>query len=258
VFTSVEHLQPLRTVIVNGAFAKRYLESNALNHTLRIAPSRRTYGEAVEATVVGVVGSEIGRSDDNDIPMLYYAAPLNDAPARLLFVRFDESGQFNLASLQAAVRQVDYRVPIRDARTLQERRDGSHMERRLIANGVAILGLFALTLAAGGLFGVVSYLVALRRREIGVRLALGASGRSVVGLVVRQALVPTTIGALVGAGGAAAIGIVVRSRLYGAAPVDTMAFGAATTLLVATMITASVVPARQAARVDPLVVLKEE
>jgi predicted permease len=257
-FTRDEQQGPVRTVVVNGAFAKRHLGSNALNGTIRIAPGTGDYASGVDALVVGVVGSEIGRVDDEDVPMLYYAGALAHAPARLLYVRFDGSGQFNLAALQGAVRQVDYRVPIRDARTLRERRDGRDLEWRFVANGTTALGVFALALAAGGLFGVVSYLVALRRREIGVRLALGASGRSVVGLIVRQGLAPTIAGAVVGAGGAAAIGIVVRSRLYGTVPVDPLAFGSAALVLVATMAAASFLPARQAARVDPMVVLRDE
>jgi predicted permease len=258
VFTRDEQTGPVRAVIVNGSFARRYLGSNALNHTIRIAAGDGDYASGTDVVVVGVVGSEIGRSDEDDVPMLYYAAALAHAPARLLYIRFDDSRQFTLEALQAAVREVDYRVPIRDARTLRERRDGSDLERRLAANGVAVLGLFALTLAAGGLFGVVTYLVALRRREIGVRLALGASSASVVGLIVRQALLPTLVGALAGAGAAAAMGIVVRSRLYGTEPVNPLAFGSAALVLVATMALATLLPARHAARVDPMVVLREE
>jgi putative ABC transport system permease protein len=115
-----------------------------------------------------------------------------------------------------------------------------------------------LTLAAGGLYGVVSYIVALRRREIGVRLALGATRRSVVQLVVRQGLAAVVVGAMAGAGGALAIGAIVRSRLYGAEPVDPLAFGGAAALMIVTMVAASVIPARHAANVDPMVVLRED
>lgn len=130
------------------------------------------------------------------------------------------------------------------ARDWSERRDRTDQERRLLANGVVALGIFALTLAAGGLYGVVSYLVAIRRRELRIRLALGASPSSVAALVVRQALLPAAIGAVIGAAGAIAIGLVVRSRLYGASAVDPMAFAAAASLLLATVATATLIPAR--------------
>jgi hypothetical protein len=190
--------------------------------------------------------------------MLYTPSPVVESPARWLYVRFDDSGRFSLGALRNAVREIDYRVPIRQAATLAERRARTEEEPALIANGVAALGVFALALAAGGLYGVVSCVVALRRREIGVRLALGATPRSVVQLVVRQGLVPAVAGAAIGAGGAAAIGAIVRSRLYGAAPVDPLAFAGAAALLIATMVVASILPARQAAHVDPMIVLRED
>ena len=257
-FTSADRAGAAPAAIVSQAFAKRYFGGHALNRSLRVAfGAGGTYASGIDLTVVGVVGPVPGERGDG-LPMLYIPAPLADAPARWLYVRFDDSGRFTLGALQGAVREIDYRVPIRQAATLQERRARTDDEPALIANGVAALGLFALILAAGGLYGVVSYIVALRRREIGVRLALGATRRSVVRLVVRQGLVPAAVGAIAGAGGAAAIGAIVRSRLYGAAPVDPLAFGGAAALLIATMVVASVIPARHAANVDPMVVLRED
>jgi ABC-type antimicrobial peptide transport system permease subunit len=189
---------------------------------------------------------------------VYYPAPITDAPARYLYMRFDESGRFTRGALENVVRDVDYRVPIRQAATLRERQDGTNQEQRFVATGVAAMGLFALTLAAGGLYGVVSYLVAIRRREIGVRLALGATRSSVVKLIVRDGLMPAALGVVLGAGGAIAMGLVVRSRLYGASVAEPGAFAAAMGILLATMVVASVVPARKAATVDPVAILKEE
>ncbi len=121
--------------------------------------------------------------------------------------------------------------------TLREDRDNRNVEYRWLATGAAWLGLAALLLAAAGLYSVVSYVVSLRRQEVGIRLALGA---------------------LVGAGAAAAAGALIRSRLYGASPVDPLAFAAAGILMVAVMTLASWLPARQAGRVDPLTVLRTD
>jgi predicted permease len=257
-FTSADRAGAVRAAIVSQAFAKRYFGGRALDRSMRVAfGGGGTYASGIDLTVVGVVGAVPGERGEG-LPLVFTPAPLADAPARWLYVRFDDSGRFTPGALQSAVREIDYRVPIRQAATLRERRARTDEEAPLIANGVAALGLFALVLAAGGLYGVVSYIVALRRREIGVRLALGATRRSVVRLVVGQALVPVLLGAIAGAGGAAAIGAIVRSRLYGAAPVDPLAFCGAAGLLIATMAVAGAIPARHAAKVDPMVVLRED
>jgi putative ABC transport system permease protein len=223
----------------------------------RPAAGRGSYAVGVDVTIVGVVGPVAGERADG-IPVLYFPAPLMHMPARSLLVRFDQSGQFSAGALENAVREVDYRVPIGAALTLRERRDGTNQEQRLVARGVVALGVFALTLATGGLYNVVSYLVARRRREIGIRLALGATRASVVGLILRQALTPTLLGAVFGAGGAVAVGLIVRSRLYGAAPIDPLAFAAAAAVLATATVIASVAPARDAASVDPVEVLRAE
>jgi putative ABC transport system permease protein len=256
-FAEADRDSPIRPAIVSQSFAKRFLGSRAVGRSLRVAVGRGPYESAVELIVVGVAGPAAGERGEG-VPMLYYSASLAHLPARSLHIKFDRSGQFTLPALQKAVRDVDYRVPIRYAATLRERRDGTDQERRLLADGVAALGIFALALTAGGLSGVVSYLVALRRRELGIRLALGASPSSVVGLVVRQGLLPAAIGAVIGAGGAIAIGLAVRSRLYGASAVDPSALVAAVSLLLATMAIASLVPARYAASVDPAAILRAE
>jgi putative ABC transport system permease protein len=256
-FGSVDREGPVRTAIVSQALATRYFGSNPLNRSIRMSIGAGPYESGVDLLVVGVVGPVTGERGEGAL-MVYYPAPIADAPERYLYLRFDESGRFTRGALENAVRDVDYRVPIREAVTLRERRDRSNQEERFIAMAVVALGLFALVLAAGGLYGVVSYLVAIRRREIGVRLALGATRSSVVKLIVRDGLVPTALGAVLGAGGAIAIGLVVRSRLYGASVAEPGAFAVAVGILLTAMVIASLVPARAAANVDPIAILKDE
>jgi predicted permease len=255
-FTSADETASPRTAIVSESFAKRYLSSKGLGVTLRVAPVSGPTSAPIDVEVVGIVGpeSEIKR----DLELVYLPAPLVDAPARSLFVRFDETGRFGVANLQQLVRSIDYRVPIRRAATLRDMQGDSDAEHRLLAGGTAALGLFALALAAGGLYGVVSYIVALRRREIGVRLALGATRAAIVRLILWQGLLPAAIGALVGAGVAATFGVIVRSRLHGVAPVDPLAFAGASAVLLLALCGATVLPAREAARVDPVVILRQE
>ena len=274
----------VRTVVVNSAFAEKMLGGHALGRSIRLTPPPLAPADGVEAgmviisngvprfpargtqqaqprpldvTVVGIAG-DILKGDGVEPPIVYYPAPLVYQPARTLYLRLDGTRTFTAAALHAAIREIDARVPAVDIATLAEIRMRRDMELRLLTRAVAVLGVLALALAAGGLYSVVSYLVSLRRQEVGIRIALGADARSIVGMIVRQALRPTLVGAAIGAGCAAAAGALIRSRLYGASPVDPVAFGGATLLMLVVMLLASWLPARQAGRVDPISVLRQE
>jgi putative ABC transport system permease protein len=245
----------LRTVVVNKPFVAKFLHGRALGQTFRFA--RVAAGGGTEVTVVGVVDGMLRRGDQEP-PIVYYPAPLDYRPARALFIRLDRTRSFTAAALHAAAREVDARVPMATVSTLADFRAGTNSEVKLLTRAAGLLGLLALLLAAGGLYSVVSYIVSLRRQEVGIRIALGAEARSIVGMIVGQALIPTLVGAAVGAGCAAAAGALIRSRLYGASPVDPVAFGAATLLMLMVMLVASWIPARHAGRVDPISVLRQE
>jgi ABC-type antimicrobial peptide transport system permease subunit len=127
---------------------------------------------------------------------------------------------------------------------------------RLYAVLLGGFAAFALAVAGVGLFGVLSYSVSLRAREIGVRTSLGATPWSIIGLVVRQVSVVTAAGLIVGLGAAAMLARSLSSLLYGVAPSDPITFVAVAALLAVAAVVASVVPARRAARVDPVRVLR--
>lgn len=244
-----------RTAVVNQVFARKFFAGPAVGRSLRVVET--TSQRVHEVTIVGVVGGAMRRTD-TEAAILYHPLALESVPARTLHVRADGTGSFSAAALQAAVRDVDARVPVVQTSTLAESRTWRNPERKLLAKAAGVLGLVALLLAAGGLYGVVSYVVSLRRQEIGIRLALGAEPQTIVRLITRQALIPTLIGALVGLLGAAVTGLVVRARFYGVSPVDPVAFGGATLLLLAVMFGATILPARRAARVDPVQTLRTE
>ncbi len=246
----------LRTVIVNQPFVQKFLDGPPLGRTLRLALDSPS-AQATEVTIIGIAGGVLKRAD-TEPPILYYAPSIGPLPARALCLRIDESGRFSTAALHAGVREVDSRVPVNTIATLADVRGERHKERKLLARGAAALGLLALALAAGGLYGVVSYVVSLRRQEIGIRLALGANARGIVVMMTRQALMPALLGAAVGLFAAALTGRVVTSTLYGAAATDLRAFSASTALLVTVLFVAAVVPARRASHVDPAQVLRTE
>jgi ABC-type antimicrobial peptide transport system permease subunit len=161
-------------------------------------------------------------------------------------------------SVTAAIRSVDKEQPIGVVRTMEETVTRSLAQRQL---GVALLTAFggvAVLLAAIGLYGVLAFVVSQRRREIGVRLALGATARSVVGGVLGEGLRFTAMGVVIGAALAAATTRLMSTLLFGVSAMDGVAFGSAAALLVVTAMAASVVPAIRASRVDPQRALRDE
>ncbi|MCG6921045.1 MAG: ABC transporter permease [Acidobacteria bacterium] len=165
-----------------------------------------------------------------------------------------------LQSVRAAIRGVDERLPVLWLRTL-----GSHHEASLFlwlarvgARMFSIFGALAVFLAAVGLYGVKAYLVGLRTKEIGVRMALGASRRDVLWLMVRDSLVLTGAGVVIGLGLAALVATAVAGLVFRASPFDPAVFASAVALIVTTAALAAYVPALRATRVEPYAALRDE
>jgi putative ABC transport system permease protein len=155
------------------------------------------------------------------------------------------------------VARLDPEVPILDLATLDQKIRADTVFERTLASAAAVLGVVALLLAGMGLYGVTSYSVTMRRRELAVRMALGARADRVVRMVLRQALAVATIGAAIGGLVAIAAGIVIQSQVFGATALDVTTLGGAAALLTVVMLLASILPAWRAARLDPMAVLRE-
>jgi putative ABC transport system permease protein len=136
--------------------------------------------------------------------------------------------------------------------------DTSLAQRRMQKNVLGLFAAMAILIAAVGIYGVMSYHVAQRAREIGIRLALGAARRDVIAVVMRQGLTMVAIGMAGGLAASAAITRVLRSLLFGVSPTDPLVFTAIAILLSATAAAAIYVPARRASRLDPLTMLRSE
>jgi putative ABC transport system permease protein len=161
------------------------------------------------------------------------------------------------SSLRAAVRELDPELPLFDVRTMEAALAQSMASRRAIALWLASFAVIALTLAIGGIYAVLSYVVGRRRHEIGIRMALGAQRRQVLGLVVKQGLRLVAIGLLLGVPAAYAASRALASLLVGVSGSDPVTYVAVVVILTVTGVVAALVPARRAAGVEPKIALGE-
>jgi ABC-type antimicrobial peptide transport system permease subunit len=157
----------------------------------------------------------------------------------------------------AAAKALDARI-FPDVRLVKTAFAGKLRETEIGALSVTLLGISALLLACLGIVGLVAYSVSQRTKEIGIRMALGATGSHVLSVVLRQLSRPVVAGLLLGIAGAAGMSQVMRRQLYGVSNLDPLAYGAAIALFVVTVVVTALVPARRALRVDPLKALRYE
>jgi putative ABC transport system permease protein len=160
--------------------------------------------------------------------------------------------------LRELVKTLDSAVPVFGIRTLAQQKSGSLALQRMAATLLSGFGVLALLLAALGIYGVLAYSVGRRTREIGVRMALGAQIADVLGLVLRQGLALVALGVVIGFAGAFAVTRLLRNFLYDVQPLDPLTFVSVVVVLAAVALLACWLPARRAAKVDPMKALRCE
>jgi putative ABC transport system permease protein len=210
-------------------------------------------------TVVGVVGhtKQEGLEAENRL-QLYLPYAQQPPPALAFAVRTAGDPAQYVNQMRRAVRSVDPDQPISDVRTMDELIAQSVGQRRLSMLLLSLFSGIALVLASVGIYGLMSYSVTQRARELGVRIALGARRGDVLGLVLRQGMSLALVGIMVGVGAAFALTRLIGSQLYGVRATDPATFLGVALLLGATALVANLLPALRATRVDPAVVLREE
>jgi len=238
-----------------------------VNETLvrRYFPSTDPIGQSIEMPmtgqldIVGVVGDVRHHGLRADArPEVF--VPFSELPLAEMHivVHSARSAEHIVGLVKEQVLAIDPQLPISQAATLQDLLATSVAQPRFNMALITALAVSALILAAIGIYGVVSYSVTRRRREIGIRMALGADSRDTVGLIVGQAIRVVVIGALVGIAGSIALARLIRSLLYGVGPSDPVTYLAVGLGLVAVGTLAAAIPAVRAARVNPVVALRQE
>lgn len=211
------------------------------------------------AEIVGVVGDvHTTRLDRDPTPMIYVPYWQNPFQVTEIVVRTSADARVLMPALRSAIRQVDPTAPIRAMRTMGDIVAETVAQRRFQMRVSAAFGLSALLLAALGIYGVVAYGVTLRRREIGIRLALGARESQVMRQVTSQGMRPVVVGLMLGIAAAVAAGGLIRTVLFGVSPADPFTLAAVAVVLGGIAAMACFAPARSATRLDPARVLREE
>jgi putative ABC transport system permease protein len=252
-FTPQDATGAQEVVIVNREFSRKYLDGRAFGWTLPGAEDKPP------RPIVGVV-EDTARHGVGDAPQpeVYYPMPQRPVHASdINFVlRTADDPRALARAVRTIIREAAPRAPLESIMTMEDRVATSLSRPRLYAVLLGTFALFALAIAGVGLFGVLSYAVALRAREIGVRTALGAQMRDIVLLVVGQSLAIAISGVTVGLVASFWLTRALQKFLFGVTPRDAASFAAVAAVLLLVAVIASIVPARRAARVDPVKVLR--
>jgi predicted permease len=253
-----------RVVVVTENFAREYWKepAAAIDRRIRVTPKTDWW------TIVGVAGDARDNGVATAAPAIMYWPMLtrqlwtdevNVSRSMAYAIRTERAGSDTLLKeVQQAVWAVNPNLPVSNVRTLEAIRSDSMAQTSFALVMLAIAGGVALLLGVVGIYGVISYVATQRTREIGIRMALGAAGRDVSGLFLRQGLTLAAIGIVVGVAAAAGLTRVMSSLLFGVSAVDPLTYAAVSGGLAATALLASYLPAARAARIDPAHALRWE
>jgi hypothetical protein len=258
-FTDADRQGRPQTALVNETVARR-MGGSPIGSTLRVAPRGRDLTSAIEVRVVGVLEPTVEPRLETAGPpaaKLYLPAPLEPEPALSLYVRTRGAAVGIAQPLRELVRRIGPRVPVLEIGTLEEFNDRSYARQLWLARAAGAIGIIGLLLAMAGLYAVSSYMVAMRSREIAIRMAIGARPDAILRMVLAQSMRMALIGLLAGSGAAIVASRVIQAEYHGIRGLDGAAFGGAAALFLAAMLIASAVPAFCAARLDPIEKLKD-
>lgn len=209
-------------------------------------------------TVVGVAGDTVGNPERHPISVIYFPVRQKVWEDLALMVRTQSDPVSMEAAIDNQIHQIDRTLPRTDPSTVEEQLWKLGSQRRFQVELFTLFSIFAVVLAAVGIYGVMAYAVGQRTREIGIRMALGAPRVDVLLMMLHQALVPVGLGLLAGVSVALAITRTFAGLLYGVTSTDPGIYVSVCFILLAIAAIAAYIPARHATRVDPLIALRYE
>jgi predicted permease len=254
-FTEYDDEKAARVAIINESFARRFWPGED--------PIGKRFAlggvESPKMEVVGVAqdGKYTGLNE-NQWPFVYRPQWQYRVGATTIVVRAEADSQKVIASVRRELQQLDPNLPTASARPLVERLSLAFLPARIVASALGSFGLAALLLAAIGIYGVMSYAVSKRVREIGVRMALGAQQGDVLKLVMTQGMALTLIGVAIGLLSALGLTRLMKNVLFGVSATDPLTYTGVAALLTFVALLACYIPARRATKVDPMIALRCE
>jgi len=243
---------PPVVVVSEGLARTLWPGESAVGRRLRVG------SDSVWRTVVGVVGETQQPVESTPLPEVY--VPFAQDPMPLLFVLARVAGDPRgmAGALQRAVARVDDGLGLANVTPLGDLTDRATSQHRVLATVLSLFALLALGLAMLGLCASLAYVVAQRRREIAIRVAVGANAWAIRGLVAREGVLLVVVGLVIGVALSLALTRLLASQLYGVTPTDPGTFASIATLLGTSALLAALAPLRQAARVEPAEIMRSE
>ena len=244
-----------KVVVINETAARKYFPGEN--------PVGRRFGSSPESNaqleIVGVARDvKYNSVRDSAPPTMFTPSRQSRFGGGAIEVRTAASATAMMPTIRATVRAIDANVPVMDMSTQMDEIEERFLQERLFANAYVLFGGVALALASIGLFGLMSYSVARRTNEIGIRMALGARSQDVLSLIMRESMILVAVGVVIGIAIALGTSRFVASLLFELQPTDLVSMIVATAVMITVSALAGYLPARRASRVDPMVALHQE
>jgi predicted permease len=254
-FRTTDRADAPRVAVVNTTLATHYWPGqDVIGKRFRMNEGERPWVE-----IVGVAADAKYQSiAEPPTEFTYYARDQYPAPQSTLLVATEDDAAALTAPLREAVRTIDPNMPVFEVRTMTDFYHANIVSSDVLVQTVGVMGSMGLALAMAGLYGLVAYSVSRRTREIGIRIAVGANPRSVLQMVLRQGLQLAIAGGVVGIVGSVAMGRLLRIAFPSAGNIDLGTYLVVVPALLAITLFAAYIPARRAARIDPLVALRQD
>jgi putative ABC transport system permease protein len=254
-FGGDQKLDHANEVIISESFAKKFFPGeDPIGKHLRVMDGKQLHVSAI----VGVVGDTRYAIGEPPEPMQYYPLFTGDRNNGTLVIRSSHNVEQLAIPVQQIIQNMDHDLPVSEVLTMDQLLGKSTLDQSFDAALITGFGVLSLLLAAAGLFGVLSYIVAQRSSEIGIRIALGAQRKQVLRLMLADGLRPALVGLLLGLAVSAATTRFIKAMLYETRPLDPEVFAVVAALLIASAALACLVPAWRASRLDPMRVLRME